>query len=67
MKNLRVKVRDGCNGRYYDFGIFDGKKILMEIPMKTWDRKSAAICNAKAMAIKLGIKYDPEIIKRHGC
>ena len=32
-----------------------------------WERKSYAIKAAKAMAKRIGIKYDPEIIKEYGC
>ena len=66
MKNVRVKAGLSCYGGYYHVGIFDGKKRLL-YGDKEWKMKFAAIRNAKAMAKKIGIKYDPEIIKQHGC
>lgn len=67
MKNVRVKVRICMLGGFYDFGIFEGRKVLMVNPKDVWRRKEAVIRNAKAMAKRIGIKYDPEIIKVHGC
>jgi hypothetical protein len=70
MKNVRVKVRESCSGAYFDFGIYEGRKFIMRnnVGRQTyWNRKPAAIRNAKAMAKRIGIPYDPEIIKRHGC
>jgi hypothetical protein len=62
-----VKVIESCTGGTYWYGIFAGRKKLMENIMKRgisiWMRKSAAIRNAKAMAKRIGIPYDPEIIK----
>ena len=69
MKNVRVKVRyQDCVGSY-DFGICVGKKMLMNNWGEPyyWRTEKAAIHNAKAMAKRIGIKYDPEIIKQHGC
>jgi hypothetical protein len=66
MKNLRIKVTESCSGRLWDFDIYDGKTRLMSC-YGIWERKYAAIRNAKAMAKKIGIKYDPEIVKLHGC
>lgn len=66
MKNVRVKVGLNCNGNYHHVGIFEGKKRLM-YGDKEWRRKANAIKGAKAMAKRTGIKYDPEIIKQHGC
>ena len=68
MNNVRVKVRESCESRWYDFGIFDHKKMLMvNSQSQSWSTKKAAIRNAQAMAKRIGIKYDPETIKQHGC
>jgi len=65
MKNVRVKVGLNCIGDYH-VGIFEGRKRLM-YGDKSWSTKQAAVRNAKAMAKRIGIKYDPEIVKQHGC
>ena len=72
-KDLRIKVREGrkYGDDEWDYGIYEGKEYLMgntehrsgEIHWRIWFRKTTAIRNAKAMAKRLGIKYDPEIIK----
>lgn len=67
MKNLKVKVVELCISNVWDFGIFEGRKMLMVVPIKVWYRKSAAIRNAKAMAVRLGIPFDDKIVKQHGC
>ena len=75
MKNVRIKLARNCVAKCWCYGIYDGKKMLMEnTPHRSsgysevyWWQKSAAIRNAKAMAKRLGIKYDSEIIKLHGC
>lgn len=69
MKNIRVKVRQCGSNKFYDFGIFEGRKLLMinvGNPL-SWKIKKAAIRTAKAMAKRIGIPYDPEIIQQHGC
>ncbi len=76
MKNVRVKIREfTCTGEC-DYGIYEGKKCLMDNALhhsgswgltRQWKRKSYAIKAAKAMAKRIGIKYDPEIVKQHGC
>jgi len=70
-KNLRIKVINSCGGRLWWFGICENRKEIMSTPSRSrncsWYRKSSAIRNAKAMAELIGIKYDPEIIKQHGC
>ena len=70
MKNviLKLKVRESENKTLYDFAIFEGRKMLMLNP-DSWIQKKSAIKNAKAMAKRIGIKYDPEIIKikQHRC
>ena len=72
MKNVRVKAREGCNGKWFDYGIYEGRKRLMDNLNTSnlfgyWVKKKAAIRNAKAMAKRIGIPYDPEIVKKHGC
>lgn len=75
MKNLRVKLAESCVGECWRYGIYEGKKMLMGNSSHRsdgydefyWYTKSAAIRNAKAMAKRIGIPYDPEIIKQHGC
>ena len=68
MKNIRVKVIESCGGHLWWFSICDGKKELMRSThWNYWKTKAAAIRNAKAMAKRLIIKYDPEIIRQHGC
>ena len=68
MKNVRVKVRENCDSSWWNFGIFEGGKVLMvNSYIKCWQTKKAAIRNAKAMAKHIGIPYDPEIVKQDGC
>lgn len=67
MKNVRVKVRNSCNGKWWDFGIYVGRKMLMVNKNGLWHTKKVATRNAKIMAKHIGISYDPEIIKQHGC
>jgi hypothetical protein len=66
MKNVRVKAGLNCNGTSYHVGIFEGRKRLM-YGDQSWRLEVTAIRNAKAMAKRIGIKFDPEIIKQHGC
>ena len=66
MENVRVKVRHSCSGQWFDFCIYEGRRTLMQ-NWKSWRTPEAAARNAKAMAKRIGIKYDPEIIKQHGC
>ena len=66
MKNVRVKVGLNCGGMNYHIGIFESGKRLM-YGDRTWRTEKAAIRNAKAMAKRIGIPYDSEIIKQHGC
>ena len=63
---VRVKVRESCNGYWFDFGIYKGKKMLMR-NCRSWHTPKFAIRNAKALAKLIRVKYDPEIIKQHGC
>ena len=69
MKNVSVKVIENCFSDAWWYGIYEGRKKLMRLDYLpySWPTKNAAIRNAKAMAKRIGIKYDPEIIKRHGC
>lgn len=67
MKNVRIKVRESCSGFTFDYGIYEGKKSLMHNPIKCWGTSKVAARNAKAMAKRIGIKYDSEIIQQHGC
>lgn len=72
MKNVRVKVVESCGGYSWWYAICDGKKRLLISGARkngfcSWQRKDAAIRNAKAMAKRIGIPYDPEIIKQRGC
>ncbi len=69
MKNVRVKVTKSCSGNMYWFDIYEGEKRLMTciFPNISWTYKRSAIRNAKAMAKRIGIPFDPEIIKQHGC
>ena len=66
MKNVRVKVGLNCYGHGRHIGIFEGRKRLM-YGDKNWKTNKAAIRHAKAMAKRIGIKFDPEIIRQHGC
>ncbi|KKK74519.1 hypothetical protein LCGC14_2882950 [marine sediment metagenome] len=66
-KNLKIRVRNSCAGHLWDFGLCDGRKLLLGNTWGWYERKGNAIRNAKAMAKRIGIKYDPEIIKEHGC
>lgn len=67
MKNVRVKVRESCSGSWFDISICEGRKVLMWNLSKSCRTVKAATRNAKAMAKRIGIKYDPEIVKQHGC
>jgi hypothetical protein len=68
MKNVKVKVIHYTCLKQYGYGIYQGKKQLFyKYDYKSWQTLEAAIRNAKAMAKRIGIKYDPEIIKQHGC
>lgn len=66
MKNVRVKVRYYICLREYDYAIYEERKILL-FGSGFWKTENAAIRNAKAMAKRIGIPYDPEIIKMHEC
>lgn len=65
MKNVRVKVIETCPGVLWRYAICEGRKQLMITLCYT--RKGNTIRAAKKMAKRIGIPYDPEIIKMHGC
>ncbi|KKM67246.1 hypothetical protein LCGC14_1472940 [marine sediment metagenome] len=74
MKNVRVRVRLWTCTGLCDYGIYEGTKRLMRNALRktgwrgdVWASKACAIKAAKAMAKRIGIKYDPKIIKMHGC
>lgn len=69
MKKVIVKVIENCFGDAWWYGIYEGKKLLMDNRRKplAWLTKKAAIRNAKAIAKLIGIPYSDEIIKQHGC
>ncbi len=71
MKKARIKVLSySCFGGFC-IGICEGRKLLMLYQKKgdswLWRIEEAAIRNAKAMAKRIGVPYDPEIVKIHGC
>ncbi|KKL03673.1 hypothetical protein LCGC14_2623800 [marine sediment metagenome] len=66
MKNVRIKLREDCSGIWFDFCLYEGRKWLADF-QGCWVIKKAAIRNAKAMAKRIGIPYDSEIIKQKGC
>lgn len=67
MENVRVKVRESCTSVWFDIVICEGKKVLMDNTTISWRTAKGAIRNAKAMAKRIGIPFDPEIIKQKGC
>ena len=69
MENVRIRVRHHTCLEEYDFAIVEGKKkLLFVLPCcGWWVTEKAAVRNAKAMAERIGIPYDPEILKEHGC
>lgn len=66
-KNLVIRVRESCSGDWWDVVLCNGKKILMVNYCKVWERKYAAVRNAKALAKRIGIPYSDKIYKAHGC
>ncbi len=66
-KNLKIRVREHCAGHLWDYWLYDGGKRLLQNSWSWYEHKGNAINGAKAMAKRIGIKYDPEIIKQHGC
>lgn len=67
MKNLRVKVRYHTCLNEYDFAVFEGNERLLLYGSGYWKTEKAATRNAKAMAKRIGIPFDSEIVKQHGC
>ena len=72
MKNVRIKVTESCSAHLWWISIYDGKNEVMssggtDATLGIWERKHAAIRNAKAMAKRIGIKFDSEIIRQKGC
>ena len=65
MKKIRVKVIENCTGNFWWYAMCDGRKPLLD--HGCYERKYDAIRAAKAIAKRIGIPYDPEIIKQHGC
>jgi len=66
MKNVRIKVRNSCGGNLWSYVIYAGRRPTRLCT--DWSlQKDYTIKAAKAMAKRIGIKYDPEIIKQHGC
>ncbi len=65
MENVRIKVEEHCGGFRWWFGIYIGRKSLLETQI-VYEKKGNAIRYAKAMAKRIGIPFDPEIVKQHG-
>ena len=65
MKNVRVRVVNSCSGDNWWYAVCEGRREL--IIAGGYGYKSNAIRAAKSMAKRIGIKFDPEIIKKHGC
>ena len=63
-KNLRIKLTENCTGDRWSVGLYEGKKPYRR---GSYKRKYHAIKWAKVIAKLINIKYDPEIIKEHGC
>jgi len=66
-KSLRMVIvkrygYDGCST--WSPAMFDGKKNLGRFP---YNNKKAAIRRTKFLARIIGVPFDPEIIKEHGC
>jgi len=67
MENVQIRVREGCGGGLWDYAIWvNNKKTVLQYD-SWYFAKSSAIRAAKAMAKRIGIPYDPEILKEHGC
>ena len=67
MKNVRIRIWESCGGSYWGVGIYEGKRQIMQGTWGCYDFKASAIRTAKAIAKKTSIKFNPEIIKKHGC
>ena len=66
MKNVRIKVRNSCGGNLWSYVLYNGRRPT-SLCTDWYFSKNNTIRSAKAMAKRIGIKYDPEIIKQHGC
>lgn len=65
MKNIRIRVVENCGGTWWWYAICKGKGQL--IRGNFYSYKANVVKAAKAISKRIGIKYDPEIIKMHGC
>ena len=65
MKNVRIKVIENCGGIWWWYSICQGRKQIWT--GNGYENKSRTKRAAKAMAKRIGIKFDPEIVKQHGC
>lgn len=70
-KNLRIRVVENCFGNMWLPKVYLGKKSIF-IPASRWnygwyERKGNAIRAAERISKQIGIKYDPKMIKLHGC
>lgn len=66
-KNLTIRVREGCSGNWWDIVLCDSGRILMTNDGRLWERKYAAVRNAKALAKRIGVPYSDKICKVDGC
>lgn len=68
MKNLRIKVKvvENCAGRFWWYIIYINNRPTA-LRSDSSEYKRYVINAAEKMAKRIGIKYDPEIIKQHGC
>jgi len=64
-KMLRVRIIENCIGNYW--GITLCMKNKPTLTHWGYEHKKSAVRKAKRIAEITGIKYDPEIIKHHGC
>lgn len=64
MKNLRIIVRENCDGSTWSAAMYNGRKNLGRLP---YTDKKAAIRRAEFLSKLIGIPHDPKIIKEHGC
>lgn len=65
MKKIRLRVLENCSGNWWWIAICDGNKRIIED--EGCEYKSFIIRAAKRMAKRIDIKYDPKILKLHGC
>lgn len=67
MKKIRVRVVENCLGNLWWYAICEGRKQLMQNQFGGYERKGNAMRHAKAIANRIGILFDNEIIKLHRC